>query len=280
MKVAGRDIQISNPDKVLFPDDGITKASVIKYYRDVSKYMLKHIKSRPVVMRRWPDGIYEDGFYQKDRPEYFPDWINSVDVPLKKGGSQSLVVLESEADVAYLANQGVISFHAWLSSKSNLKKPDRIVFDLDPSNEDFSRVKHTARLLRDILDKQGYHPLVMLTGSRGVHIVAPISPETSFDHIKEAADSIAQSAAQKDVDRLTTEIRKDKRGSRVFIDTARNAYGQTGIAPYSLRGLPGAPVAVPLRWQELDQKDVTPRKYKINTILKRLSNVGDIWEDI
>lgn len=280
MKVSGRDIQISNPDKVLFPDDGITKASVIKYYRDVSKYMLKHIKGRPIVMRRWPDGIYGDGFYQKDRPEYFPDWINSVDVPLKKGGSQSLVVLESEADVAYLANQGVISFHAWLSSKSNLKKPDRIVFDLDPSNEDFSRVKHTARLLRDILDKQGYHPLVMLTGSRGVHIVAPISPETSFDHIKEAADSIAQSAAQKDVDRLTTEIRKDKRGSRVFIDTARNAYGQTGIAPYSLRGLPGAPVAVPLRWQELDQKDVTPRKYKINTILKRLSNVGDIWEDI
>lgn len=270
MKIDGREVDITHPDKPMYPDDGITKQDVADYYVKVAPKMLPIIKDRPVVMQRYPDGINGEAFYQKEAGEYFPDWIKTVTVDLIKGGRQHLVTVDSAATLAYLANQAALTLHIWLCTRRAIHKPDRMVFDLDPSEDDFGKVKRTAWIMKDVLENHGYGPELMTTGSRGLHVVVPISPRRDFETVHKMTRELAEEARAQDPELMTTEARIAKRGKKVYLDVARNSYGQTQVAPYSLRAKPGAPVATPIGWEELD-KLRSSQEYNLRNIGRRLN---------
>ncbi|MGP3983184.1 non-homologous end-joining DNA ligase [Streptomyces sp. KR80] len=279
IRIGNRTVPVSNPDKELFPDDGITKAELIDYYRTVARPMLTHLRDRPLAMERHPDGYRGKSFFHKDVPDYFPDWIHREEVP-KEDGTVTMVVCDDAATLAYLANQACITPHPWLSRVGRLDCPDRLIFDLDPPGDDFEIVRWAAFRLKDLLDELGLHPAVMTTGSRGLHLLLPLDRRTDFDTVRSFARDVADVLAERHPDRLTTEARKDKRRGRLYLDTQRNAYAQTSVAPYAVRARPHAPVATPLAWDELDDPGVGPRHWTLRTIPDRLADHGDPWKGL
>lgn len=271
MRVDGHSFSAKHLDKLMYPADGITKADVIDYYVKIAPYMLPYTRNRPLVMVRYIEGINDEGFYQKQRSGYFPKWIPNVKVPLVKGGSELMALANSAAVLAYLANQTALVFHIWSSTVDRLEYPDKVVFDLDPSDDDFQKVAMTAKLLRPLIQKI-YHRDAQLvtTGSRGLHLIISISPTRDFDAVRAEAHTIAMEIARTHSQLATVEVHKDKRGDRVYIDVARNAYGQTHVAPYSLRALPGAPVATPIMWDELTDT-LTSQTYAMATVFDHLA---------
>ncbi len=257
-------VEITHKDKNLFK--GISKKEFVKYYSNVSKKMLKFLKSRPLVMKRYPKGISKKGFYQKEYPDYFPNYINSIKVKERQGGKKKYSVIDSRNALVYIANQDCIEFHTWLSNTYDLNKPDKVVFDLDPS-KGFKQVYDCTWKLKELLDKLKLKSYLMSTGLRGVHIVVPIRQELGFDEVKDFADSVATKLSNEDKG-FTTEIRKNKRKGRLFIDVARNSYAQTSICPYSVRASNSASVAVPLSWNELT-KNFNPKSYTIKNVLDK-----------
>ena len=276
MILDGHTITITHPSKEMFPGDGVTKRDIVTYYARVAPYMLPHVQSRPLVLVRCIEGIGGECFYQKEAGEYFPKWIKTVPVRLVQGGTQHLVVADSAATLAYLANQGTITFHIWSSTIASLHKPDTMVFDLDPSDDDFPKIIAAAHLLRPIIEARGYQPRLMATGSRGLHLLVHIESMRGFDTVREEAHAIALEAVAQAPGLLTVEARKAKRGKRVYIDVTRNAYGQTRVAPYALRARPGAPVATPLGWDELTS-ELSPKHYTIHNIFRRLARTPNPW---
>ena len=277
----GRTVELSKPDKVLFPEAEFTKRDLADYYRRVSDVMLPHLEGRPLVLRRYPDGVTEDGFVQQQAPDLFPNWIERATVE-KEGGQITHVVADSPATLVYLAGQGCITLHAWLSRVGHPRRPDRLVFDLDPPGADpeeaFEAVRWAARRVRDLLEELGLAAYLMTTGSRGVHVTSPLAPEEDFDRARALAREAAELLAARHPDRLTAAQRKDKRKGRVFLDYLRNSYGQTAVAPYAVRARPEAPVATPLDWDELS--DASPRRYTAKNLFKRLGQKDDPWAGI
>jgi len=273
-----RPIEISNPEKVLFPRDEITKAELAAYYEEIAGTMLPHLRDRAVTMHRFPDGIRQEGFIQKDVPEYFPEWIKTVTVR-KARGSVTHVVVDRAATLVYLADQACITPHVCLSRVDRPHHPDRLIFDLDPSGRTFDPVVAGARALREALEAIDLVPYLMTTGSRGLHVVVPLDRSADFDTARALARRVAASVADQAPDRFTVEQRKEKRRGRVYLDTMRNAYAQTAVTPYAVRALPGAPVAVRLEWAELSRL-AAPQPYTIKTIARRLARKGDPWKDI
>lgn len=272
------DVELSNVDKIMYPKSGITKGDVLDYYEKIAPYFLAQNKDRPIVMQRFPDGIGSKvSFFQKQIPDYFPSWIDRKEVDLSKGEKQTLVMIDTKESLVFLANAGVLVFHAWLSSREAVHKPDKIVFDLDPSTRDLAILRRAARTIKKILEGYGLTPFVMTTGSRGYHVVTPIIPEHSFEEVHEFTKQIAQKLAHDYPDDFTVQMSKAKRKKRVFIDYLRNSYGQTSVAPYSLRAKEGAPVATPLHWRELATTE--PQKYTLKNIFKRLARMDDPWND-
>jgi len=267
----------SNEDKVLFGKGGATKGALIDYYARIAETMLAHLRGRPIAMQRFPDGIETEGFYQKDAPDHFPDWIETVRLE-KEGGEVRYVVCENAATLAYLANQGCITIHAWLSRRDEARRPDRIVFDLDPPDEAFDRVREAARLVADLLEGVGLTPFFQTTGSRGMHVVTPIERGPDFDEVRAFARQAMERLASRHDDALTTEARKEKRAGRLFLDTGRNAYAQTMVAPYSVRARPGAPVATPITREEIGR--VEARTYTIENVFRRLGQREDPWAEM
>lgn len=277
--IGRRRFELSHPDKVLFPADGITKADLVAYYRRVAEVMVVHLRGRPLMLQRFPDGIGGGAFYQKQVGDYFPEWVHRVEVA-KEGGTVTHVVCDDEATLAYLAGQACITPHAWLSRADRPDRPDRIVFDLDPSVPGFAAVRATARALRQLLEEVGLVPFVQTTGSRGLHVVAPIDRRAGFDEVRAFARNVAERIAAADPDHRTVEARKAKRRGRVFIDTLRNGYAQTAVAPYAVRARPGAPVATPLEWHELGDSRLDATRYTISSLPRRLARRPDPWADI
>lgn len=271
--------EVSRLDKVLFPDAGVTKGDLIDYYREIAPRMLPYLSERPVVMQRFPDGIGEDGFYQKDAPDYFPDWIETVTVE-KEGGTVDHVVCGNVATLVYLANQAVVTPHVWLSKVDRLHHPDRMIFDLDPPDDEFEIVRDAAWALRDLLDELALPSWPMTTGGRGLHVVVPLGRREDFDDVRDFARRVADLLAARNPDRFTTETRKNKREGRLFLDYLRNAYAQTGVPPYAVRPRAGAPVAVPLDWDEIDDPDLRGDSYTLENVLRRVSRKDDPWEDL
>lgn len=276
MIIDGHNVALTHADKVMFPGTTVTKRTIFEYYARAFEYMQPFIKGRPLVLVRCIEGIGGECFYQKEAGEYFPKWIKRVPIQLVQGGTQHVVVADSAATLAYLANQGTITFHIWSSTIHALRKPDTMVFDLDPSDDDFTKVIASAKLLRTIIEKHGYETHLMATGSRGLHVLINLKPTRDFDTVRAEARSMAEEAVALQPDLVTVEARIAKRGKRVYIDVTRNAYGQTRVAPYSLRARPEAPIATPLEWPELTGS-LTPKKYTIHNIFKRLANKPNPW---
>jgi bifunctional non-homologous end joining protein LigD len=281
IEVGSRTIEVANLDDVIFPNEGITQGDLIDIYRRLADKMLPHLEGRPLTMQRFPDGIQNEGFYQRKAPDYFPDWITRVSVEVGKDGErQPEVICDSEATLVYLVDQGLVTPHVWLSRADRLRYPDKLIFDLDPPDSDFKPVRLAAKLLHDFVDDLGLVPYVMTTGSRGAHVVVPLDRSADFDTVRSFARDLVGLLADREPDSLTREMRKTKRGDRLFLDYLRNSYGQNCVAPYAVRAMPGAPVATPLDWDELSDPDLHSQSYTVKNILRRLGQKEDPWKEI
>ena len=281
LNVEKHNVEISHPGKIIFPELGLTKKDVANYYRKISEHIMPYLQDRPMVLHRYPEGVGQPDFYQKDVPGYFPSWINTIKVEVKEKGRQPehLVNCDNTGTLLYIINQGCITPHVWLSKSGHLERPDRMIFDLDPPEGQFELVRMGARELKKIFDALGLPAFLMTTGSKGVHIVIPLDGRSSFAESRDFAFSVARFMSNKYSDRYTTETRKDKRAGRLFIDYLRNSYGQTGVAPYSLRARHGAPVATPLEWNEIGRSDLTAVNYHYGNIFRRMAAREDPWKN-
>ncbi|MGD8608794.1 MAG: non-homologous end-joining DNA ligase [Myxococcales bacterium] len=272
-------VETSRETKILFPKSSITKGDLIDYYERISDQLLPHLSDRPLVLQRFPDGIAEQGFYQKQIGDYFPDWIAKVTVEVASSGSdQDLVVCNNTATLVYLANQACITLHPWLSRTDRLDHPDQLVVDLDPPSDDFEDARAAALELRELLEKLELPSFPKLTGSRGIHVHIPLDRSDDFDEVRGIARSMMSVLADRHPDTLTTEQRKDQRGKRLFLDVGRNAYAQTAVAPYVVRAREGAPVAAPVTWSELEKKGMDSRSFSIENLFRRLGQIEDPWK--
>jgi len=275
------DVELSKPDKVFYPDSGLTKGEVVEYYRTVADAMVPHLLGRPLTLRRFPDGIEGEGWFQKEASDYFPDWVRVEPVPQRGegGGTVHHAICTDAATLVYLANQAAIEFHVWPSTMDALDRPDLMVIDLDPPDgTPVSELRSVARRVRDLFGELGLKAYVQATGGRGFHVVTPLDARTAYDDVRALAREAADHLAAADPDRLTTQQRKAKRGDRIFLDTNRNGYAQTFVAPYSLRARPGAHVATPLDWNELGRAE--PDGWDPAKIRARLARKEDPWRDM
>jgi bifunctional non-homologous end joining protein LigD len=278
LRAGRRTVKISHPDKQLFPS-GVTKAELAEYYARVAPAMLPHVRGRPVSMHRFPDGVDKQGFFQKNASDYFPDWMDIVEVP-KRGGTVRHVVCSDAAALVYLANQNTITPHVWLSRLDRLDRPDRLIFDLDPSRQAFAEIRRAARDFGELLEQLGLAPFAMVTGSRGIHVTVPLQRRADFGEVRAFAEDVAALMEARHPDRFTTQFRKAKRGGRLLLDVARNAWAQTAVPPYAVRARAEAPVAVPVAWKELGSSKLRPDGWTVRTLSRRLDRVGDPWEKI
>lgn len=277
--VDGHRIKVSNPDKELFPGEGVTKLDLVEHYRTVADVMLPHLAGRPLTLLRHPEGIGAPGFFQKHTMDYFPDWIRTVDVPKRAGGETAAILCDDEASLIYLASHAAIEFHIRPTTVDRVDFPDRIVVDLDPPEGiPITELRRIARLTRDVYTAIGLAPYLQATGGRGFHIVAPLDRSADFGLVRGLAGDIVALMAASEPDLLTVQQRIAKRGERIFLDVNRNGRGQTFVAPYSLRARPGAGVATPLEWSEFSR--VTPSGHTIATVPRRLTRKSDPWEDM
>jgi bifunctional non-homologous end joining protein LigD len=269
MRAGRRDVPITHPDKLLFPDDGITKADLAAYYRDAAEQMLPLVKDRPVSMQRFNAGIGREGFFQKNLPKGAPAWLKTVTVG-KRGGTVTHPLANDAATLLWLANQNCITPHVWPARADRPERPDRMIFDLDPSGADeFDLVRRTAAELGDILREAGVTPWAMTTGSRGLHVVVALRRRHGFEAVRDAALAVGAELVQRHPDDLTLAFRKVKRDGRLFVDVNRNGYAATAVAPFAVRPRAGAPVATPLRWEELDDPALAPDRWTLRTALER-----------
>lgn len=265
-------MEVSNPDRVIYPDDGFTKGDVVEYYRTVAEAIVPHLRGRPLTLQRFPKGIHVDGFMQKNASSHFPPSIERIEVP-KEGGTTNHPLCDSPEDLVYLANQGTITFHVWTARVPHVDRPDRLVLDMDPP-DDAGPPRLAAEAARRVLAEVGLETGLMTTGSRGYHVVAPIVAEHDYDRVGQAARLLAGIVAARHPESLTIEFRKKERGSRVFVDWLRNRWAQSVVSPWSLRPRAGAPVAMPISWEELAFAE--PDGWNLRTAADRLG-MDDPW---
>ena len=274
------DVRLTHPERELWPEDGITKGELFEYMGSIAEVMLPHVRDRPVSLQRFRGAVADGGFFQKEVPTGAPDWVRTVEVP-KRDGVVHHVLANDARTLRWLAQQGCVTPHVHTARADRLDRPDRLVVDLDPSTEDFGAVRAAARACGDALRAEGLEPFAMVTGSRGVHVVVPLKRTRPTEDVLAWARAFAARLADEQPDALTTEFHKDKRGDRIYLDVARNGPAQTVVPPYAPRPRPHAPVATPLRWEELDDAALRPDGWTLRTIGDRLASLGgDPWADI
>ena len=272
---------ITHPEKVLFPDDGITKGELAAYYEAIAPSMLPHIRNRPITMERFPRGIGQKGFIQKDVSRGFPDWLERVEVP-KKGGTVHHPIVRDTRSLLWIVNQNTITPHVWTSRAPDLFRPDICVFDLDPSVDDPAAVRAAALALRDLLAELGLESWVKTSGSKGFHIVVPVASAKGkrFGEVFRFAQAVGSLLVRRDPDHLTQEFSKADRGTRILVDTGRNGYSATFAAAYAVRPKRGAPVSAPCTWEEIERGAVAPQSFTLRTMPRRIAEVGDLWSKL
>lgn len=270
---------ITHPEKVLFPDDGITKGELAAYHEAIAPLMLPHLAGRPVTMERYPAGIGTAGFWQKDVSRGFPEWLERVDVR-HKGGSSFYPVVRDPRALLWLANQNCITPHVWTSRVPDLLHPDLCVFDLDPSREEPDVLRRVLLALKDLLGELGLAAWVKTSGSKGFHVVVPLDGRARFGEVARFADRVGALMVARHPDALTQEFSKADRGGRILVDTGRNGYGATFAAAYAVRARPGAPVSAPCTWAEIERGDVGPRTFTLRKMVPRVAQAGDPWSDL
>jgi len=270
---------ITHPEKVLFPDDGVTKGELAAYYESVAAVMLPHIKSRPVTMERYPAGIGKKGFWQKDVSKGFPAWLERVEVPKKDGTVHHPLVTDTRS-LLWIANQNTITPHVWTSRAPDLMHPDVGVFDLDPSHDNPEVLRAAAVALRDLLDELGLPSWIKTSGSKGFHIITSLDGKTPMNEAAGFAHRVARLLVKRCPNELTLEFHKRDRGGKILVDTGRNDYSATFAAAYAVRAKPGAPVSAPCTWDEVIRGEVGPATFTIRNMAARLEKVGDVWADL
>jgi bifunctional non-homologous end joining protein LigD len=270
---------ITHPDKVLFPDDGITKGDLAAYYEAIAPVMLPHLRGRPVTMERYPAGIGKKGFWQKDVSKAFPEWLQRVEVPKKDGVVHHAIVTDVRS-LLWVTNQNTVTQHVWTSRVPDLDHPDLCVFDLDPPADDPDAVRTAALELRDLLDELTLPSWIKTTGSKGFHIVVPLDGKTPVNVVARFANTVGATFVKRAPDRLTQEFSKADRRGRIYVDTGRNGYSATFAAAYTVRAKPGAPVSAPCTWKEVEDGNVDPQTFTIRNMAARFDTVGDVWGDM
>jgi bifunctional non-homologous end joining protein LigD len=272
-------VVITHPDKVLFPEDGISKGQLAAYYESLAPIIVPHLRGRPVTMERYPQGIGKKGFWQKDVSKGFPAWLERVEVPKKDGVVHHPVITDTRS-LQWVANQNTITLHVWASRLPDLYHPDVCVFDLDPSTDDRDAVRAASLGLRELLEKLGLPSWVKTTGSKGFHIVVPLDGSDDMGQVARFADGVGELFVKLVPDALTREFSKADRRGRIYVDTGRNGYSATFAAPYTVRARRGAPVSAPCTWEEIERGEVDPDTFNVGNMPERIDSVGDLWADL
>jgi bifunctional non-homologous end joining protein LigD len=270
---------ITHPDKILFPEDGISKGELAAYYEMIAPLMVPHMRNRPVTMERYHRGIDAPGFFQKDVSKGFPEWLQRVEVP-KKGGTVHHPLVTDARSLLWLANQNCITPHVWTSRAPDLYMPDICVFDLDPSEDNPEQLRAATLQLRDFLDELGLPSWLKTSGSKGFHIVVSLDGKSDMGEVAGFAHAVGSTLVRRDPGNLTQEFHKVDRGRRILVDTGRNGYSATFAAAYAVRAKPGAPVSAPCSWKELERGTVGPRTFTLRTMRQRIESVGDVWDEM
>jgi bifunctional non-homologous end joining protein LigD len=270
---------ISHPEKILFPDSGITKGELAAYYEMIAPHMLPHLRGRPITMERYHRGITEQGFFQKDVVKGFPEWLERVEVP-KKDGTVHHPIANDTRSLLWLANQNSITIHVWSSRAPKLYYPDICVFDLDPSNDDANKLRTATLALRDLLTELGLPSWVKTSGSKGFHIAVPLDGKADFGTVARFTHRVGRLFVDRHPEILTLEFKKIDRGEKILVDTGRNEYSATFAATYTVRARPGAPVSAPCTWEEVDSGDVSPKTFTLRNMETRISDRGDLWAEM
>ncbi|MCX4743898.1 non-homologous end-joining DNA ligase [Streptomyces antibioticus] len=277
VRAGRRAVEVHRPGKVLLPGlrdgEACTKADLVAYYSAAAEFMLPHLRGRPLMLERYPDGLDGPRFMQKNTPDHYPEWVTRVEMP-KEGGTVRHLVCDDPATLVLLADQACLTLHRWLSRADRPDRPDLMVFDLDPAGtgtdtDDFAPVREAARRVHALLDRLGLPCAPMTTGSRGLHVVVPLERRHDFDEVRAFARDAAELLVAEHPDRLTVAARKKDRGDRLYLDVQRNAYAQTVVAPYTVRARPGAPVATPFDWEQLDDPGLGPRRWNVADALEQ-----------
>ncbi|HHW04052.1 MAG TPA: DNA polymerase domain-containing protein [Thermoanaerobacterales bacterium] len=278
--VEKRKLKLTNLSKVMWPDDGITKADFINYMAQVSPYILPHLKDRPMVFTRYPDGIYGKAFYQKNIPEYAPEWLETFETVSDEDKIIRYAVINDKESLLWSANQASIELHPWLSRKDNPDRPDFAVFDLDPmENTDFEDARELALALKKLLDLQGLKGFAKTSGATGLQVYVPLEPVYTYEDVRVFTGFFCRVLEKTFPQKATTIRSVDKREGRVYLDYLQNIKGKTIIAPYSPRPRRGAPVSCPVTWEELEG-GVTPEMFHIKNMPERLRQKGDLFSGV
>jgi bifunctional non-homologous end joining protein LigD len=272
------DVVITHPEKVMFPDDGITKGDLAAYYEAVAPIMVRHMRGRPVTMERFHRGIGDKGFFQKNVAKA-PAFIERVAVP-KKDGVVNYPLIHDEQGLMWLANQNCITPHVWTSRAPTLVYPDLCVFDLDPLDGDQARLRRAAFLLRDLLLELGCDSWIKTSGSKGYHIAVPLDGNAEYGRVARFGHKVGAMAVARDPDTLTQEFYKADRAGRILVDTGRNEFGATFAAAYAVRPRRGAPVSAPCSWDDVKSGNASPEAFTLKNMTARLHGVGDLWATI
>ena len=275
-KTSSATVTFTHLDKIWFPEAGITKGDAIAYYLKVADKLLPHLCDRPITLERMPDGISpgKPRFWQKNTPDHYPDWIPRVDLPTEDGKPVKYALVNDERTLAYLVNQGAVTFHPFLSRLADPDRPDFVLFDLDPGGARFADVVRIARTIRDALAGQAVEALVKTSGKSGLHVLVPWKQRGGYDESRAWATNVAHSVVRELPDLATVERLKDQRAGRVYVDVVQNARGKHAVPPYVLRATPTATVSTPLDWKEVTPK-LDPKRFNLRTVLKRLSGRSD-----
>ncbi len=283
MIVSMGDVVVTHPEKVLFPDSGITKGELCAYYETVAPVMLPHVAGRPVTLERFPAGIGKKGFIQKDVVKGVPAWLERVEVANRSGepGDTVHYALAREARaLVWMANQNSVTPHVWCARVPALDQPDLGVFDLDPPGDDAQVIRTAALHVRDLLAELGLTTFVKTSGSKGFHIVFALEASVGFETSWRFARGAGAVLVKRHPALFTQEFIKADRGGRILVDTGRNAPGATFAAPYAVRARPAAPVSAPCTWREIEDGSASPRTFTLRTLGERLASQGDLWRDL
>lgn len=281
MEVNQKKIPLSNLEKELWPGEGITKYDLIKYYLEVSPYLLPHLRRRFLVFRRFPKGIGKQGFYQKNSPQGVPPWLKTVPFQNDEGKITNYILATGPETLTWLGNQACLEIHPWLSPAESHDTPDFAVFDLDPAEGvSFSAVCNVALNLKKLLEGKGLRSYPKTSGSRGIQVYLPLEPVYTYEITRVYCESVFKELHAALPAITTLERKVSRRGKKIYLDYLQNGRGKTLVAPYSPRPLPGAPVSAPLRWSELAANYFAPSSFNIGNMPSRLKKNGDLFSPV
>ena len=278
VRVGNREVKLTNLDKVFFPEPGLTKGDLIRYYLDVAPCVLRHVRNRPMQMKRYPNGVEGEFFYQKRVPVPHPDWLETTHIRFPSGRTADFPVCQNAASLAWIVNLGCIELHTWHSRITDVERPDYLLIDLDPSEGNpWEFVREIALVVKEVMDELGLHSFPKTSGATGLHILAPIKPELRFSAVRDLAKALAQEVVRRigDEDVATTTWKvADRTG--VFVDYGQNARDRTIACAYSIRPTPDARASAPMRWEEVGKSD--PTRFTLQTMAARVAEVGDLMQ--